>query len=470
MPSISSVNTKDVQGLFKGFGLKWPKGRFFFCRYEDDRAGRRLLKRLSPLTSFFDVSSSKPQVCVNAAFTHAGLQALRLDNDILGSLPDEFVEGMRRRAKINGDAGESDPSLWEGIWQDDSVHLWVGVYATTDELHDAWVNDFAQWVEEAEGISIVGQQDVSRLVSAPDKPVYIDDKDSQPHKPVLLEHFGFRDGMGNPSIKGLVDKHVDGSGRLAVDGTWHPLPAGEFLLGHVDTNGEIPIAPKPDAFSKNGSFLVLRKLAQDVDLFRDYMERLAKKLDHSADDIATRMVGRHRDGTPLIQTHGDFDFRFNSDPEGRVCPMGSHVRRANPRDSFGADFGSLLVDRHRILRRAITYGKLVERGQKQKDVNGDEGQGLMFIVLNASISRQFEFVQQQWINYGNDFDQGNDRDPIVGLQTGGGQMVIPGDDGRKTMICDDLKQFVRCRGGDYFFLPSIRAFNALASDEEGWRR
>ncbi|MEX0300175.1 MAG: dyp-type peroxidase, partial [Kordiimonas sp.] len=92
--------------------------------------------------------------------------------------------------------------------------------------------------------------------------------------------------------------------------------------------------------------------------------------------------------------------------------------------------------------------------------------------LNASISRQFEFVQQQWVNYGNDFDQGNDRDPIIGLQMGEGQMVIPGDEkaDRDTMICDKLKQFVRCRGGDYFFLPGIGAFEALADNNKAWHQ
>ncbi|NVJ99092.1 MAG: Dyp-type peroxidase [Alphaproteobacteria bacterium] len=460
----SSVNTKDVQGIFKGFGLKWPYGRFFYCNYSTADAGRELLNRLAPLTSFHDVSEAKSKICINAAFTFHGLKALDVDTEILSSLPPEFVAGMQSRADINGDAGESAPSCWEDIWKKHRVHIWVGVYAETEGLLQEWQRQFEGWVSsQEEGVTIIGSQDVSRLVSRKDQPVYIEDPASQPQTPVLLEHFGFRDGMGNPAIKGLVDKHVAGSGSLGVDGKWSALPTGEFLLGYVDSNGEIPIAPKPQSFSQNGTFMVLRKLAQDVDLFRDYLSELAGRLDGNADDIASRMVGRRRDGTPLIKdAKSDFDFTFQSDSEGRQCPMGSHMRRANPRDSFGEGFGSLLVDRHRILRRAITYGKLVEHGQRQAEVNGDDGQGLMFIVLNASISRQFEFVQQQWINYGNEFNQGNDRDPIVGLQEGGGQMVIPGDKQRKSVICDNLRQFVTCRGGDYFFLPGIDAFCGLA--------
>ncbi|MCJ9429329.1 Dyp-type peroxidase [Kordiimonas marina] len=469
MTNHSIIDTKDVQALFRGIGLHWPKGRFFFCRYEDDAAGRKLLKRLGPLTSFHALKQ-KPNVVVNAAFNHAGLDMLKLDNDILNSLPDDFTDGMRRRADINGDTGESDPALWDDIWKEDIVHLWVGVYAT-DEIHlNAWCDDFTSWVEAADGASIVGQQDVSRIVSDKDVPVYIDDPGSQPQHPVLLEHFGFRDGMGNPAIKGLIEKHLDGAGALDPEGNWSALATGEFLLGHVDGHGEMPVAPLPEAFAYNGSFLVLRKLAQDVDLFRGYLTEQAGKLGDNADDIAARMVGRRRDGTPLIKGKNDYDFTYAGDPEGRVCPMGAHLRRANPRDSFGAQFGSALVDRHRILRRAITYGELVPHGKTQEEVNGKAGQGLIFLVLNASISRQFEFVQQQWINYGNDFDQGNDSDPITGLQNGDGQMVIPGDGDRQTMICDELKQFVSCRGGDYFFLPGINAFKALASESKGWRR
>lgn len=470
MTSSSAVNTKDVQALFKGFGLKWPHGRFFFCQYNNAPAGRRLLQHLSPMTSFHDLKQN-PEVCVNAAFTYGGLAALDLDNDLLNSLPDDFQDGMRRRARINGDAGESDPSLWEETWQNDQVHLWVGAYAKESGKLEDWAAEFSRMVETDNDLTIIATQDVGRIVSSADNPVYIDDETTQPQEPVLLEHFGFRDGMSNPPISGLVEKQIAGAGLLDIEGNWHALPTGEFLLGHVDTNGEVPLAPKPQTFAHNGSFMVLRKLEQDVDLFRDYLSVQSAKLGRSADDIASRMIGRQRDGTPLLPSNGNNDFRFSGDPEGRMCPMGSHIRRTNPRDSFGAQFGSLLVDRHRILRRAITYGQFVPTGKKQADVNGEGGQGLMFIVLNASISRQFEFVQQQWVNYGNEFNQGNDTDPIIGLRTGEDQMVIPGDtsQGRDTMICDGLKQFVRCRGGDYFFLPSIDAFECLADDGDAWR-
>jgi hypothetical protein len=87
----------------------------------------------------------------------------------------------------------------------------------------------------------------------------------------------------------------------------------------------------------------------------------------------------------------------------------------------------------------------------------------MFMTLQTSITRQFEFVQQQWINFGNDLNQGNDRDPVVGNQTGHGKIAIPGDTENPTVICNELPQFVRTRGGDYFFLPGVSAFQRLAA-------
>ena len=97
------------------------------------------------------------------------------------------------------------------------------------------------------------------------------------------------------------------------------------------------------------------------------------------------------------------------------------------------------------------------------DVN-DDGQGLMFITLQASIAGQYEFVQQQWLNFGNDLNQGNDRDPVVGNQDGRGRFTIPGDGNHPTIVCEQLPRFVETRGGQYFFLPGVSAFNLLAGE------
>ena len=225
----------------------------------------------------------------------------------------------------------------------------------------------------------------------------------------------------------------------------------------------------------NGSFMVQRKLHQDVDEFRRYLSAVADGKTNrngeavTPDYLAEKMMGRRRNGHPFADTKSLNDFRYADDLDGQKCPLGSHQRRANPRDAMVQEekvahrFGSILANRHRILRRAITYGEPVPHGVSQKEVNPD-GQGLLFITLQSSIAGQYEFVQQQWMNFGNDLNQGNDRDPVVGNQEGDGRMTIPGDGVNPTVVCDRLPRFVQTRGGQYFFLPGVNAFNLLAGE------
>ena len=458
--TTTGLDLADIQAQFGGFDRHWPVGRYSYCRYESPAAGRRLLQRLLPLADCRHRKAEHHPVAVNAAFTHAGLRALELDPTVLATFPPEFQQGMRKRAHLNGDVGVNAPEHWDPIWRAAPIHLWIGVYARSEAALADWDRAFRDWAAQEPGVKLLDTQDVARFYADPDRPMHIDDPASNPRKPVVLEHFGFRDGVSNPPVAGMPDMEVEGAGRRAEDGSWQPLATGEFLLGHVDADGEIPNAPEPEWLALNGSFMVLRKLEQDVDLFREYVAAQAARAGVGADDLAARMFGRRRDGTPLPDSSTLNDFDYADDPQGRRCPLGAHMRRANPRGSMG--FGTVLVDRHRVLRNGITYGKPVARGQRQREVNGEAGQGLMFVCFNASFSRQYEFVVQQWINYGNDQDQGNDRDPIVGLQLDRGRLLVPGDGSRPPVVCADLKQFVRNRGGDYFFLPGITAFAALA--------
>lgn len=456
----NALDLRDIQAQFGGFDRHWPVGRFYYCRYRDPDAGRRLLARLLPLAHCLDVDDGAGPA-LNVAFTHAGLRALGLDATILGSFPPDFRQGMRARAPLNGDVGVDAPERWDEAWRGEPVHAWIGMYARDAAQRDAWCAAFEAWARSDDGIEIVGEQPVARFYADPAAPMHIDDASTHPSRAYVLEHFGFRDGVSNPAIAGMPDQEPAGGGRLSQDGRWCPLAAGEFLLGHVDGDGEMPLAPQPERLARNGSFMVLRKLEQDVDAFRDYLAGMAARTGVTADELAARLVGRRRDGTPLPDESTLNAFTYADDPAGRRCPLGAHMRRANPRDTMG--YGSVLVDRHRILRNGITYGAPVPNGRRQAEVNGDAGQGLMFLAFNASFTRQFEFVMQQWIDFGNDLGQGNDRDPLCGRQLPGGRMTIPGDGVRPTVMCNDLRQFVRLRGGDYFFMPGIAACEALAA-------
>ena len=149
--------------------------------------------------------------------------------------------------------------------------------------------------------------------------------------------------------------------------------------------------------------------------------------------------------------------------------MGAHIRRINPRGALEVgkeafNTPGALVNRRRILRRGLPYGEV-------SDESRDDGDhGIIFMAINASISRQFEFVQQQWINYGNDFSLANDRDPLLGNHgvdgdgNPDGRMILEVDpkDGKPPFFCVGIPRFVETRGGDYFFVPSLTALHMLA--------
>jgi deferrochelatase/peroxidase EfeB len=155
------------------------------------------------------------------------------------------------------------------------------------------------------------------------------------------------------------------------------------------------------------------------------------------------------------------NFTYGADTEGTRCPIGAHMRRVNPRDAFG--FNGALINRRRIMRRGLPYG--VCTPPDEPAIDSDE-HGVIFIVLNASISRQFEFVQQQWIQYGNDSRQGSDRDPLMAAHNGHGKFMIQGDTSPSNppYMCTGLPSFVETRGGDYFFMPSLTALRLIATN------
>ena len=159
----------------------------------------------------------------------------------------------------------------------------------------------------------------------------------------------------------------------------------------------------------------------------------------------------------------NLDFHYSQDPLGMKCPLGAHIRRANPRDATG--FGGLLSNRHRIIRRGTMFGEWLPEGAEAEHNDAGE-RGLFFIAFNASIERQFEFVQQQWMNFGNDFLLGNDKDPLIGSREGNDKLIIQGEgNGHPPWITSTLPTFVVTRGGDYFFMPSLSGLRFLAMAE-----
>jgi Dyp-type peroxidase family len=387
------------------------------------------------------------------------LKKLDLPEPSLQSFPCEFVQGMKERGAILGDTGLNSPDHWEPVWRDESVDAWLGVYAESLPELDQQCADLTTLMNATGGAVVIGSQDAGVLV--------IDGKIT------TKEHFGYTDGFGNPDYVGIVRDTQPGQGKLMPDGSWAKLAIGELLLGYADEAGELPVAPIPHLLANNSTFMVYRKMHQNVATFRKYLNEKGKLYSGGKEKLASKFIGRFRDGTPIEVSPDKCDpaivankqlnvnFKFGGDLDGVRCPIGAHVRRTNPRDAFG--FDGKLVNRRRITRRGLPYGPHTPEDQPVSDT--DE-HGLIFMVMNASIFRQFEFVQQQWVEYGNDARQGNDKDMLMGNHGGVGKFMIQGtaDPANPPFVCGGLQNFVELRGGDYFWVPSITALRMIADN------
>jgi len=451
------LDLADIQGnILRAYAF--PHARFVHVSLESATAGRTFLENILPLVTSAEIwPDQKPSATLNVAISASGLRVLAVPQGTLSTFPDEFMQGMNDRAVVLGDIDESSPEKWDEVWKSD-VDVLISLYAQTEAGREQHYSQIKTLAEEC-GVRLCSYQDANKL--------RIDGQFCD------KEHFGFKDGIGQPEFKHSHSRHTAGDGKFAKHGGWEPLETGDFLIGYGNEAKEIEAYPQPILFSKNGTYLVYRKLEQDVSGFREYTKQQGEKYPGGEEKLKAKFLGRWSDGTPLalspdkpdpsISGSADKinDFRYGDDPEGLKCPIGAHCRRANPRDAL--KFKDNMTDRRRIIRRGISYGDYMANDGS----NANEERGLVFIALNANISRQFEFVQQQWMNYGNDFKQGEESDPVVGNHAASQRYVIPGDSnkGEEPFVCTEMKTFVRLRGGGYFFVPSITALRLLANNE-----
>jgi Dyp-type peroxidase family len=455
---MSKLDATDIQGfVLRGYGL--PFARYMFLEIADAPRGRALIGRLlDKITTGEHWEAGKPEWTLNLAFTHKGLVNLNLPDASLLSFPVEFIQGMKARGEILSDTGNNAPEKWDQVWHEGRVDIWLAVNSKTQATLDALCVDLQKLMDETGGAKIIGSQNAGAL--------WIDGEFS------TKEHFGYTDGFGNPDFLGVERDTQPGQGRLMPDGTWAKIATGELLLGYADEAGELPVAPIPHLLANNGTFMVYRKLHQNVATFRRYLEENGKLYAGGKEKLASKFLGRWRDGTPVELSpdapsqaivndkQQNVNFTFGSDLDGTRCPIGAHVRRTNPRDTFG--FNGRLVNRRRITRRGLPYGPYVPEDQPVQD---DGEHGIIFMALNASLFRQFEFVQQQWVEYGNDAHLGNDKDVLLGNHQARDKHMIQGteDPNNPPFVCGGLPSFVELRGGNYFFLPSMTALRIIAA-------
>lgn len=472
---MSKLNATDIQGfVLRGYNM--PFARYCFLHFTGAKPARVLIgKLLGEITTGQLWDQGKPQSTVNIAFTFKGLIALELPIATLISFPVEFQQGMKARGGILGDSGVNAPEHWDPLWREDSpeseIHAWLAINAQSPQALESRSASLQALLAETGGARILDSQDAASIV--------LDGKVT------TKEHFGYTDGFGNPDYLGICRSTQPGQGKLMPDGSWAPLATGELLLGYADEAGELPVAPVPHLLASNGTFMVYRKLHQNVGTFHRFLNEWSARYgagDAAAKEkLASKFIGRWPDGTPIEASperpdqaivndpNRSTNFTYGNDANGSRCPIGAHIRRVHPRDAFG--FQGRLVNRRRITRRGLPYGPYATPG----DLNALEhdsacqsldrvDRGVVFMALNASISRQFEFVQQQWINYGNDAHVGNEKDPLIGNHGPTEKYVIQGDTSpaNPPLICTHLPNFVELRGGDYFFLPSMTALGMIA--------
>ena len=332
--------------------------------------------------------------------------------------------------------GENSPEHWEKPLGSQDVHLVVAGLAPDSARLEAAVRYARDALRDLPGVVSIWQQHV---YSAAD----------------LRNMFGFADGIGHPA--------VEGTGIPGTNPDEVPLKAGEFVLGYQDETHSIAPIPQPEVLGLNGTYAVFRKLHTRVAAFRQYLRQRAK--DRAEEELlAAKIVGRWPSGAPLAlapdkdnpELGGDPKrnnaFMFGDDPSGLKSPIGSHVRRMNPRDS--AIVGEVRL--HRMIRRGTNYGPPLPPSVLEDD---GADRGLLFAFVGAHLDRQFEFVQREWANDGRFIGTPAEKDPLVS-EIDGREFTIPKQPIRRHL--KGLPAFVVNRGGEYCFMPGLRALRWLA--------
>jgi Dyp-type peroxidase family len=473
----------------------------------------------------------------NLVFTFAGLRKLRADNLKDGDFPEAFTQGMRNRADQLGDNANNAPDKWDPLvdWENIDAVLIVASDDKTQVDPAAANSRLAAYITAINtpesGLEFAIKAGANVPVTPFQAPgqIYGRTRVDQPGH----EHFGFKDGVSQPGVRGIdpPDDTVANpdQGQPGQD-LLHP---GEFIIGyprqrpgakkHHDgpnpdpgiisgsgqfyTNGNgadgrdaiDPFGSRvklPD-WTRNGSFVVFRRLKQDVAAFSDFIDQTAGQLNLSPDLFGAKLVGRYKSGAPLeprtfagssaapdahVTDPGEVNpalgndntvnnnFEYGDDPDGNFVPRASHIRKVYPRDQvpdaeFGlpADVGDDAESRtqtHRILRRGIPYGESLGAPGPGGAPNADRG--LLFICYQSDLERQFEFVQKNWVDDRNFPAEGAGLDALISNKLPGSIDGCPFHPAGKASACPvTIPSFIVTRGGEYFFAPSISALTDM---------
>jgi deferrochelatase/peroxidase EfeB len=386
-------------------------GRYEFLTFRQAAQGRAwlagILDHVASVQQARD-SIEREQRWISVAFTYQGLRALGVDEQALATFPEEFRQGMVARAEMLGDIGRNHPDRWVGGLASPALHAIAILFSRNATERQRATREHQTFLASTSGVEVLSSLDV----------------DGFPPFDYAHDHFGYRDRLSEPQIEGSGVEPTPGSGA--------PVKAGEFILGYVDESGTLVPLPQPQILSRNGTFMAYRRLWRSG---------------------APLILVPEKDDPALgadYQRNNDFNYA-QMDPKGYAVPLGSHIRRMNPRDTAAN------IQRRRMVRRGATYGPPLPEGAPEDGVD----RGIASFILCGSLVRQFEFAQNVWINDPNFHELGNERDPLIGNQDGSFDFTMPKRPIRKKIT--GMPAFTTLLGGAYFFLPGIKALRYLAA-------
>jgi hypothetical protein len=462
---VTATVLENVQAhLLRPAHPKLIRSTFHFLTIDDPDRVRSLLRRLrhDRLVISDAEAHSRRRDAEHAVHPHIAVGFTREGLEVMGhsyrpdpiQLPqgekDPFCQGMSDRSDLLG-----DPKTPE--WRHPHMLLW-----------EATMSDGA-----AQSDSLVAESGISECCRQTGSYQIEQEQQEEKKKSIVL---GFLDGTSQPFVSELTStlERLPGGGTVTRDG-WRPVPLGEFVLGSTDAGGE-RVLPEPTNLTAGGTFLVYRKYTFDDAALKALLGDGAHRYRQLGEgelgtegNIAAKIMGRYRvNEEPSVWPDGydavippdasrgaghpsRNDFRYANDSYGYSCPLGAHIRRANPRDALG--FEGRLTERHRIIRRGVPWTE-------------DGREGLHFVAVNARIHDQFEFIQRQWLNNGSSFRLGDDIDLVAGSDPKRAEPLPFVIQGTRPVVIRAPGPIARFEGGDYFLMPGMEGLRLL-EDEPG---
>jgi deferrochelatase/peroxidase EfeB len=509
----------DIQGnILRGYNMRFV--RHIVVRVANPSAARASLAAavagtdgMPKLTTAEEWEEGiKPATCVNVGVTATGLHALGLPDEWLATFPDEFLQGAIGRAVKVGDVDASAPELWrDGLDHADRVHLMWTVHAFENrDMLDAVASVLESAWDRSGAFTVTARLDGATLDTYTGQAA---DRDTV--------HFGYRDSISQPRF--VVDKQRVGRADSQPIASVGAVLLGREKHGATDISAEHYRTSFPGVswqtpqagrgsdtveLGVNGCFNAFRVLEQDVHGFEQFLERAAAEINAELarrraagepagtgeivwdkERVAAKLMGRWRNGVPLSPSHwtdgheeiaafegpgpaapmaldelNNFDYPDDvaafDDFQGHHCPMGAHIRRANPR-------GAQIVQRSAnytrpLVRRGMPYGPPYDPA----DPEDGHRRGLLGNFMCASLIAQYEAVMYDWINMGlQDPRITGTNDPVIGNNTPETSRFEIPLEGAEPITLTGFPRFVQTVGSIYLFCPSITTLRFLANPE-----